>query len=162
MQFWELYELTHWGRVTHICVSKLTIIGSNNSLSPDQRQAIIWTNAGLLSIGPLWTYFSENLIKMQQFSLTKMHLKMSSAKWCPSCLGLNVLTFQFHHVYRIPIGGVQGYHLLPWLILPRSIILEISYKLTRSHWPLWMITKIYLKQLTLINKKFPKTMFDIE
>ena len=52
---------THWGRVTHICVGKLTIIGSDNGLSPGRRQAIIWTNAGLLSIGPLGTYFSENL-----------------------------------------------------------------------------------------------------
>ena len=44
--------ITHWGRVTHICVSKLTIIGSDNGLSPDRRQTIIWTNAGLLLIGP--------------------------------------------------------------------------------------------------------------
>ena len=44
--------LFHWGRVTHICVSKLTIIGSDNGLSPDRRQAIICTKAGLLSIGP--------------------------------------------------------------------------------------------------------------
>ena len=29
--------LTHWGRVTHICVSKLTIIGSDNGLSPGRR-----------------------------------------------------------------------------------------------------------------------------
>ena len=43
-------SLTHWGRVTHICVSKLTIIGSDNGLSPDRRQAIIWTNAGILLI----------------------------------------------------------------------------------------------------------------
>ena len=33
--------LTHWGRVTHICVSKLIIIGSDNGLSPSRRQAII-------------------------------------------------------------------------------------------------------------------------
>ena len=84
--------LTHWGRVTHICVSKLTIIGSDNGLSPDRRQVIIWTDAGLLSIGPLRTYFSENLIKMQHLLLKKMHAKMCSAKWRPSCLGLNVLT----------------------------------------------------------------------
>ena len=82
----------HWGRVTHICVGKLIITGSDNGLSPDRRQAIIWTNAGWLSIGPLLTYFSEHLIKIQQFSLEKMHMKMSSAKWRPSCLGLNVLT----------------------------------------------------------------------
>ena len=36
--------LTHWGQVTHLCVSKLTIIGSDIGLSPDRRQAIIWTN----------------------------------------------------------------------------------------------------------------------
>ena len=87
-----LNELTHWGWVTHLCIGKLPIIGSDNGLSPDRRQAIIWTNDGLLSIGPLGTYFSENLIKMQQFSLKKMHVKMSSAKWRPSCLCLNVLT----------------------------------------------------------------------
>ena len=88
-------QLTHWGRVTHICVGKLIIIGSDNGLSPDRRQAIIWTNAGLLSIGPLRTYFSENLIKIQQFSLKKMQVKVSSAKCRPSCLGLNVLTYMY-------------------------------------------------------------------
>ena len=55
--------------------SKLIISGSDNGLSPDGRQAIISTNAGLLSIGPLRTYFSENLIKIQQFQSKKMHMK---------------------------------------------------------------------------------------
>ena len=76
-------SLTHWGRVTHICVSKLTIIGSDNGLSPGRRQAIIWTNAGILLTGPLGTNFSEILIKIHTFSLKKMHLKMSSGKWQP-------------------------------------------------------------------------------
>ena len=86
-----LASSTHWGRVTHICVSKLTIVGSDNGLSPDRRQAIIWTNAGLLLIGPLGTNFSEILIGIEIFSFRKKHLKMSSAKWRPFCLGLNVL-----------------------------------------------------------------------
>ena len=60
--------LTHWGRVTHICISKLTIIGSDNGLSPDRRQAIIWTNAGILLIGPLGTNFSEILIEIHEIS----------------------------------------------------------------------------------------------
>ena len=84
--------LTHWGCVMHICISKQTIIGSYNGLLPRGRQAIIWTNAGILLIGPLGTNFSDILIGIQTFSFTKMHLKMSSAKWHPSCLGLNVLT----------------------------------------------------------------------
>ena len=85
-------RLTHWGRVTHICVGKLTNIGSDNGLSPGRRQAIIWTNAGILSIGPLGINFSEILIKIHTFSFKKMRLQMSSGKWRPSCLGLNVLT----------------------------------------------------------------------
>ena len=82
--------LTHWGRVTHICVGNLTIIGSDNGLSPDRCQAIIWTNAELLLIGPLGTNFSEILIEILTFSFQKMRLKVSFAKWRPFCLGLNV------------------------------------------------------------------------
>ena len=84
--------LTHWGWVAHICVSKLTIIGSDNGLSPGRRQAIIWTNAGILLIEPLGTNLSEILIGIQILSFKKMRLKMSSAKWRPFCLGLNVLS----------------------------------------------------------------------
>ena len=83
--------ITHWGRVTHICVSKQTIIGSDNGLSPGRRQAIIWTNAETLIICPLGTTFNEILIKIHIFSFTKMHLKLSSGIWWPFCIGLNVL-----------------------------------------------------------------------
>ena len=93
-----------------------------------RRQAIIWTNAGLLSIGPLRTNFSEILIKIQQYSLKKMHLKMSSAKQRLCCLGPNVLnqtpTIHIHvdvvtvhhvwttlhllHLSKIEIGGLSN------------------------------------------------------
>ena len=76
----------------HMCVGKLTIIGTDNGLSPGRRQAIIWTNAGYLLIWPLGTYFNEILNGIQTFSFKKMHSKMLSAKWGPFCLGLNVLT----------------------------------------------------------------------
>ena len=92
--------LTQWGRVTYICVSKLTIIGSDNGLAPGRRQAIIWTNAEILSIGPLRTNFSEILNEFQTFYLKKMHLKMSSAKSRPFCLGHNV--FKQHIIYITP------------------------------------------------------------
>ena len=83
--------LTHWGRVTHLCVSKLTSIASDNGLSPGRRQAIIWNNAGILLIGPLWTNFSEILIEIHTFSLKKIRLKLSSVKRRPFSLGLNEL-----------------------------------------------------------------------
>ena len=81
---WINDELIHWrishrGRTTHICVGKLTIIGSDNGLSPGQHQAIIWTIAGILLIGPLGTNFSEILIWIQKFSFKKMHLNMMTS-----------------------------------------------------------------------------------
>ena len=96
--------LTHWGRVTHICVSKLTIIGSDNGLSPGRRQAIIWTNAGILLIRILRTNFSDILSKIHSFSFKKMHLKMSSAKWRLFCLGLNEL----NNAMPLPLGPSLG------------------------------------------------------
>ena len=87
--------LTHWGRVTHICVSNLTIIGSDNGLSPDGRQVIIWTNSVILSIGILGTNFSEMLLEILTFSFNNMRLKVSSGKWRPFCLGPNVLSLPF-------------------------------------------------------------------
>ena len=84
-------SLTHRGLVTHICVSNLTIIGSDNGLSPGRRQAVFWSNDGILLNGTIGTIFSELLIKILIFLFKKVHLKVSSAKWRPFCLGLSVL-----------------------------------------------------------------------
>ena len=78
---WRIYASLNW-----------VIVGSDNSLWPVQRKAIIWTNAGMLLIGPLRTHFTEILIEIQTFSLRKIRLKMSFAKCCSFRLGLNVLT----------------------------------------------------------------------
>ena len=84
--------------MTHICVGNQNIIGSDNGLSPCRRQAITWTNAEILFTGPFGTNFSDILIKIHTFLLNKMHGKMSSGKWRPFCLGLNVLR-QFHSIH---------------------------------------------------------------
>ena len=107
-------SLTHWGRTTHICVGKLTIIGSDNGLSPGRRQAIIWTSAGILLIGPLGTNFSEILIGIQIFSFKKIHVKMSSGKRRPFCLGLNVLT---KPPLKLEHGWVITSHCFTWMWL---------------------------------------------
>ena len=90
---WANRGYYHWSRVTHICVSNLTIIGSGNGLSPGRHQAIILANDGILVIGPLGTNICEILIAIYTYSFKKMHLKMSSGKWWPFCPGLkwNVL-----------------------------------------------------------------------
>ena len=45
----------NWLRQSDSYISNLTIFG----LAPGRRQAIIWTNAGVLLIGNLGTNFSE-------------------------------------------------------------------------------------------------------
>ena len=94
--------------MTHICVSKLTIIGSDNGLSPGRRQAIIWTNAEILLIELPGTSFSEILIEIHTISFKKMQLKMSSAKWRPFCLGLNKLTLRLVQWQVMSVGPWKG------------------------------------------------------
>ena len=83
--------LTYWGRVTHICTSKIIIIVSDNGLLPGRPQCPVWKNARILLIAPLGIHFIEILIEIGTFSLKKIRLKQSFAKWCPFRLGLNEL-----------------------------------------------------------------------
>ena len=101
LHFWKKYSvvklkgliLYSWRPSEHICVSKLTIIGSDNSLvawSPGRRQAIIWTNTGMLLIGPWGTNFINHNRNLYIF-IQENAFEMSSGKWWPFCLGLNVI-----------------------------------------------------------------------
>ena len=55
------YVLTHWSRVMHICISKLTIIDSDNGLLPGRCQAIIWNQ--------WWNVVNFNLRNKFQWNL---------------------------------------------------------------------------------------------
>ena len=105
--------------MTHICVSKTIIIGSDTGLSPGRHQTIIWISVGILLIGPLGTNFSENVSEIYTFSFKKMHLKMSSAKWRPFCLGLNLLIL-IACVPQVPIMDMAGRRML--LLIPMVIM----------------------------------------
>ena len=97
------YMLTHLQCLIYALVNRVST-GSDNGLSPFQCQAIFWTNAGLLSIGLIGTNFSEIVIKIQNFSFTKMHLKISSVKWQPLCPGENVLISYQDNFISFPYG----------------------------------------------------------
>ena len=76
--------------------SKYAIIGWDNGLSPDQRQASIRTNAWILVFGCFGTNFSEILIEICAFSFKKMLLEMPSGKhWLfyvrPQCVNTQAL-----------------------------------------------------------------------
>ena len=115
----------------YITFGNITIIGSDNGLSPDRRQAIIWTNAGILLIGPLGTDFSENLIEIHTFLFKKMHLKTSSGKRRPFCLRLNVLIPAYRcdfigNFIRMPVDRSRDRWHWSNLHLPRSIWWSLS------------------------------------
>ena len=128
--------LTHWGWVTHICVSELTIIGSDSGLSPGRHQAIIWTNAGIVLIRTSGTNFSEILGKTHSFSFKKMHLKMSSAKGHLFSLGLNELKYLIHNL-RIQTSLIFYYkksimiltHCGQWWYISSDILVNIGNNL---------------------------------
>ena len=101
----SLLTLTHWGRVTHICVIKLTNIRSDNGLLPGRRQAIIWTNVGILSIGPLGTNFSEILIKNQTISLKKnVVCEIAAILSPPQCVKLLI---QMQCLKGVDVGDIN-------------------------------------------------------
>ena len=83
--------LTHWSWVMHICVGNLTIIGPDYGLSPGQRQAIIWTNAGRFLIGPWGINISEILVCIHTFSFKKNSFEnvlceIASILYRPQCV----------------------------------------------------------------------------
>ena len=87
----DYIQLTHWGRLTHICVSKLTIIGSDNGLLPGRRQAIIWTNAGIFVNWTLrnklqWNFNRNSSIFIQENRFENVIWKMAAILSQPQCV----------------------------------------------------------------------------
>ena len=122
----QYFLLTHWGQVMHIYISKLTIFGSHNGLSPSRRQAIIWTNAGILLIRNLGTNFSEILEEIHSLSFSKMHLEMSSAKWRLFGLGLNELSNE--NIYSESVQSAFLYY--PFSISSQFDLTDVSSRFT--------------------------------
>ena len=92
LNFWPdacngiVHVLHHWGRVAHIYVSKLSIIGSDNGLSPGRRQAII----NIVNLTPRnklqWNFNRNSYIFIQENPFQNVVWKMAAI-----CLGLNLL-----------------------------------------------------------------------
>ena len=165
--------LAHWGRVTHICVSKIIIMGSDNGLSPGRRQAIIWTNAGILLIGPLGTNFSEVLIGIWIFPFKKMHSNMSSAKRRPFCLDLNVLIDMiiYAHIgwycsYPLPCEiGYDVKHAFFWdaTSSPYTGTKISSFWRNFKHWLLWKFSfwQLSVQPMIKISSKWSYFGFSV-
>ena len=80
---------THWGWVTHICVSKFFSLGSDNGLSPGRRQAIIWTNAIInwtLRNKHQWNFNQNSYIFIQENAFEMVVWKMPAILSRPQCV----------------------------------------------------------------------------
>ena len=89
-------DVAHWGRVTHVCVSELNTIGSGNGLSPERHQAIIWTSAGMLLIGPLRALNQSSNIFNHENALENVVCQMASILSRPQCVKKLELTHHFN------------------------------------------------------------------
>ena len=122
-------HLSHWGRVTHICASKLShlwfrqwlVAWTAASHYPNQcRNIVNWTIS----------------IEIDTFSCKKMHLKMSSGKWRPFCLDLNVLTTLTHTIvtsFLLNVADWQSLYKQPYLASNlEKIVVQVQVFFIRS------------------------------
>ena len=98
----NIYSLRHWGRLAHICVCILSIIGLDNGLSPGRCQPIIWTNTGKLLMGSLgkklqWKFNQNSYIFIIKNAFENIVWKMAAI--LSQCL--NVLRSRTHTSWMI-------------------------------------------------------------
>ena len=84
-------NLTHWGRVTHICVGKLINIGSDNGLSPGRRQAnhlsLCWNIVNSTLRNKLqWNINRNWYISIQENAFENVVCEMSAILSRPQCV----------------------------------------------------------------------------
>ena len=127
----ETIPLTHWGRVTHICVGKLTIIGSDNGLWPGWRQAIFWTNAGILLIGPLRTNLCEMLITRPQWVNSSPPSTAYMRQWTGSAL---VQTIIWTNAGLLLIGSLGTNFSEIWIKIQNFSFMKMHLKISSAKW----------------------------
>ena len=102
--------LNLWSRVTHICISKPTIIGLHYGLLPGRYQAIIWTNAEILLIGKLqWNLNRNSYIFIHENAFQNVVWKMVAISPRPQCIDIHVCEFILT-LYLISVLPLQFQH----------------------------------------------------
>ena len=89
-QFMMKLHLTHWGRVTHICVSKITIIGPDNGSTPSRR----WNFVNLNLRNKLkWNFNRNQYIFVQENAFEYVVWKTAAILPRPPCVNRAVFAF---------------------------------------------------------------------
>ena len=115
--------------MTHICVSKLTIIGSDNCLSSARRQAIIWTSADLIvnwSIkNKIQCDINQNFEHFTEFTLLVLKSECSSRTRPILLLLIPWLPYQAINRHSIDSVGWRN-QCLPWGRILATYIISVS------------------------------------
>ena len=119
---------TYWGRVTHIGVGKLTIIASDNDLSPGRRQAIIETNDGILLIWTLrnkfqWSFNRNSYIFIQENALENVVCEVALILSRPQCVKIKT-TIDGIPFGWIPFRNDQGIHFWSLSLRVRTCLVD--------------------------------------
>ena len=98
--------LTHWGLGMHICISKLTIISSDNGLAPGRHQALCvnqWCNIVNWSLGNKlqWNLDGNLYIFIQENAFENVVWKMSAILSWPQCVKDQVPIDEIHRLERL-------------------------------------------------------------
>ena len=88
-----LYVLTHWGRVTHICVRKLTVIASDN---------VNWTIGNKLQ----WNFYRNSNIFFEENTFENVVCEMLFISCRPQCVKDRTSHKMPHQPSRVCSSGV--------------------------------------------------------
>ena len=89
-----IISLTHWGRMTHICVGKLTIIGSDNGLSPGRL--MYGTGTCIWDMCPERLNTPNNRVYQRNIRppIAKIHIKRKVVLW------IYTKKIFYNHIFR--------------------------------------------------------------
>ena len=137
---------THWDRLTHICVGNLTIIGSDNGLSPGRRQAIIWINAVNIVNWPLRNKFQWNFNKNSNIFI---HENMFESVVC-DCHFVSASICE-ENTIRVVLASIAKPHsrMTSWLHLCNPVLIWLTGWLVLSY----VSRSIFQKCFNLFQKQ---------
>ena len=92
----------YWVNSVRHSGGNLTITGSDNGLSPDRHQAIIWTNAGILLIWPKfqWNMYRHSFILIDENTFEKVCEVAAILAWS-QCVNGIMMTSSNGNIFRV-------------------------------------------------------------
>ena len=124
---WSLFlrvQLTHWGRVTHICVNKLTIIGSDNGLLPSHYLNQCWNNVDWTLRNKLqWNlnrnyfiFFQENAFQNVVYEMVVILYRLQCVNSIPALV----------QIMAGPPGQAPSHYLNHWWLFYRCMCASLG------------------------------------